>query len=444
MIYLAAISPRFVHIKEDHEDRDDFVERIRTNPVQLKIHPSIPYFAHNWRSRLNLYSRQLTLEVFGIHCPPTRHQPWESTEQVPDISHHLLANTPGMAWEIVRKGSFYSTAPIPALLHVSRESRHALINAGYELAFRTRTCGPHTWFNFKIDVLYLECFPINDWDVGRFHFMLSGNSRWDVGQFEPQDMKRVRKLALQSAATVVAPGNENGVQDVSSVLALFTGVEELFLEEQALNKSRNFPRRRSRRREQERFWTYMPPDEVDILSSTFEREDIVCSTGYRHLALKNYKAENMGHRSQFFTDVARKFEEQLTSRQDELISREWLAPWKIPKVRIVYITYPWTCRKVLRWRWRAWDRFHDEVEENARARAHEEALRSIDVPPRHFFHYDSRPLSPYSEQFQDDEEEYRDRMYMDVWDYYDVSDIEHVESAWILRPGVGIPEPQAR
>ena len=55
----------------------------------------------------------------------------------------------------MRTGSFYSKAPIPVMLHVTRESRQVLIDFGYELAFRTRSCGPRTWFNFKIDVLYI-------------------------------------------------------------------------------------------------------------------------------------------------------------------------------------------------------------------------------------------------------------------------------------------------
>ena len=45
MIYLHASPPRFVHVREHTEDKDAFEERFRTTVAQIKLHPSIAYFA---------------------------------------------------------------------------------------------------------------------------------------------------------------------------------------------------------------------------------------------------------------------------------------------------------------------------------------------------------------------------------------------------------------
>ena len=47
-------------------------------------------------------------------------------------------------WETTRIGRFFSSNPIPILLHVCRESRDLLQGYGYRLAFSTRTSGPLT------------------------------------------------------------------------------------------------------------------------------------------------------------------------------------------------------------------------------------------------------------------------------------------------------------
>ncbi|KAJ2990210.1 hypothetical protein NUW58_g3066 [Xylaria curta] len=439
MIYLFATPPRFVHVREQTEDRDEFDERFKTTPVQLKLHPSIAYFARNWRGRMRGTWRtrrqqyqQLTFDTYGLSVPRTKHQPWEPTTEVPDISHHFLSENPEIAWEFVRSGLFFSTAPIPALLHATRESRQALIADGYGLAFRTRTCGPQTWFNFKTDILYLSRF-YSDWDS--FHFWLSGNTLWDIGQFDPQDLKRVRRLALESAAHVVSPSYRDGEQEISSILELFNGVDELFLEEIGLEGLTS-------NGDNNQLWSYTPVLEVDVLSVTYESDNMICSAGYNHRDLRAYKEENMGDGTRFFVDAARRFEERITLRRDELVQRGSVSPWKIPEISIVFIGSPYMCEKLLRWRWDAWNRFEALKEDKARTKAAEEAKRSIDVPKRHIYPTEGLPPSPFSEQFQDDMDAYVDFIEQSYYyeDYYDHPQDElSLRHGWILTQTLATP-----
>lgn len=54
------------------------------------------------------------------------------------------------------KQYFYSNAPIPVLLHTCMDSRAFLVNKGYQLAFKTSTQEPRTWFNYDRDVLFKD------------------------------------------------------------------------------------------------------------------------------------------------------------------------------------------------------------------------------------------------------------------------------------------------
>ncbi|KAI1118884.1 hypothetical protein F5Y14DRAFT_398054 [Nemania sp. NC0429] len=461
MIYLFATPLRIVHIQEDHEDREEFEERFRTKPVQLKLHPSISYFARNWRERIpwapaswRQYYRhhQPTLEAYGFDCPRPKHQPWEPTEEVPAIPHHFLSENPNVAWEFTRTGSFYSTAPIPSLLHTTRESRETLIASGFELAFRTRTCGPRTWFNFKTDILYIK--HVSEYDeeyaeeYGGEHYesarrgpvrsLLSGNKNWDIGQFEPEDLQRVKRLALGSSAEVVSYDSEKGVYEVSDSLALFTGVEELFLEEPSLRFDATGGTYKPT--EDSYLWCYSPAVEADVLAAIFLQRYTVESTGYRHVGLKFYKEENMGDGSRFFIDTARTFERKLASLRDVLVRRDSVVPWKIPEISIVYIASAAKCRSLFEWRWDAWNRFQTIKESQARSEAVEEARRSIDIPLRPLYDIEGRPPSPFSEQFRDDEEVYRELRDIVEYEEYDERYQTNEQRSWILGGTVAAPE----
>ncbi|KAI1736908.1 hypothetical protein F4680DRAFT_451519 [Xylaria scruposa] len=448
MIYLFASPPRFVNVQEHHEDREDFEERIRTTVVQIKLHPSIAYFAHNWRDRIPwpprpwrpyYRHRQSTLDMFGFNCSRPKYQPWESTEKVPAIPDYFLSENPEVAWEFLRSGSFYSTAPIPTLLHVTRESRQFLIDQGYELAFRTRTCGPRVWFNFKTDILYIDRY-YDESPGSSVHSLLSGTELWDIGQFDPLDFKKVRRLALQSSGDLASPSTPGGVEDISAVLELFTDVEELYLEEHGQYEESSH-RCWSKQLNGRSLWSYTPVAEVDILSSILECYDMLYSTGPGHRDLKAYKEANMGDGSRYFIDLAHGFEGKLASRRDELLNPRSLTWWRIPKVNIVYIGHQPMCARLFKWRWDSWNRFQAVKEAGSRSNAAEEAQRSIDIPKRPLYHRnEDSPPSPFTERFGDDMEVLQQIIAMETYNYYYEDYGERRRYDWIYNVTVAAPE----
>ncbi|KAI1431701.1 hypothetical protein GGR50DRAFT_43463 [Xylaria sp. CBS 124048] len=442
MIYLEASPPRFVHVREAHEDPDAFTERFRTTPVQAKLHPSIAYFARNWSRRIPQLLeftawRQTTLDAYGFSGGPgPRHQPWKSSEAVPDIPHQFLTDNTDVAWEFLRAGYLYSTASIPGLLHATRESRYVLMDSGYELTFSTRTCGPRTWFNYNTDVLFVVDLTETLWQDREFSF-LSGSRWWDVGQFEPADLQRVKRLALGNAGDIASCTYPDGKEELSNILGLFANVDELFLEEDGLHRW-EYKRPGERKPDDAALWVHTPVLEVDVLSYLLDAEEMTWSTGYNNQSLKTYKEENAGVGTRFFIDTAANLKENLESLRDELVSRDSLKPWKIPKINIVYIGYPWTCRALFDWRWSKWHRFRALKEEADRAKALQEAHRSIDVPDGLVHDRDEDlPPSPFSEEFHDDQEAFNG---MNRILYYGAPAVHDELHAWMSRWSVSAPD----
>ncbi|KAF6840153.1 hypothetical protein CMUS01_04047 [Colletotrichum musicola] len=176
-IYKMTIKPRVVPIKEVISKTDDELRQwLRTAElpyVDEKWQPFIEFNMGRLRScpGVGLALLQLSLEAAG------------ASPQIPKRS--FLMRNPYMAWAFGCKSELYSNAPIPALLHVWRESREELRRLGYELAFAT-PCAPKplTWFNFKLDILY---FP----DIS------SRNEYTKVHPpVRPADLERVERLAL--------------------------------------------------------------------------------------------------------------------------------------------------------------------------------------------------------------------------------------------------------
>ncbi|KAK1689346.1 hypothetical protein BDP55DRAFT_652950 [Colletotrichum godetiae] len=243
-IYWLATPPRIVNIKEKTAvEYDEFEETLSTHPVQLRIHPDIQFFRANWADEIRRrigdgsHFRQTALEEHGFTGSKPIQQPWTPSAQCPEIPPSWLANEPELAWEIVREGYLYSKAPIPPLLHTCAESRSILTRGGYRLAFETRTAGPRTWFHFDRDTLFLSDVPLKD---ERRPDLLSGGP-WDVGQFAPADLRRVRRLALEGSADALSDADrmpmwESGVSATTSLcisllLKLLGSVEELWFVE---------------------------------------------------------------------------------------------------------------------------------------------------------------------------------------------------------------------
>ncbi|KAJ2900968.1 uncharacterized protein MKZ38_002203 [Zalerion maritima] len=247
-IYWLATPPRVVHVQEAAEDEEQFYRWHGDSVLSRTVDPSLAHFSHNWARILgprikDACRRQPTLEEYGFTSNKGAERPSENTRAMREIpSRWMVSARSSLVYEIVRKGYFFSEAAIPSLLHVCVESRELLVRGGYCLAFRTRTTGPRTWFHFERDVLYLETYDEygDKEEEGERTVedvaLLSGESRWDVGQFHPDDMRRVRKLALQDGWNAV-PNREwtdsscECTWGVAAVLTLFERVKELFLVE---------------------------------------------------------------------------------------------------------------------------------------------------------------------------------------------------------------------
>ncbi|KAI1114034.1 hypothetical protein F5Y14DRAFT_415956 [Nemania sp. NC0429] len=230
IIYMLATPPRIVHVQEGRKkDYDAFLEEFLTTPNELKVDPTIAHFAFNWKDDIPSRAQQRTLESFGFSSArrPADY-PWQPSPSTPEIPLAWLSENPEVAWILTRESYLFSKAPIPALLHMCAESRAELTKQGYELAFRTRSSEPRTWFNFRRDVLFLACDENYDWDD---RWLLSGG-RWDVGQFHPTDMQRVRKLALEGSAEYLdGRHRREALRQVSPIPRLFRALEELLLVE---------------------------------------------------------------------------------------------------------------------------------------------------------------------------------------------------------------------
>ncbi|KAJ3549227.1 hypothetical protein NM208_g618 [Fusarium decemcellulare] len=250
-IYAIATPPRLVYIKEGFPISDEWIEKWETRDYdwmsgkglsyaqfedelkggplrcKLKLHPDLVYFAHHWRNQLpwSTIHRQTQLEDYGFTSKQPKYQPWTPTADTPEIPIHWLTSRPELAHELARESWLHSQAPIPVFLHVCVESRQALIRWGYELAFRTRSYGPRTWFHFGRDILQVPKMETDHLENEASAKILSGCS-WDIGQFDPACLQRVRRLVLSTCA----PPNDDAAEFVG-VISLFPNLKDLFLEE---------------------------------------------------------------------------------------------------------------------------------------------------------------------------------------------------------------------
>ncbi|KXJ92556.1 hypothetical protein Micbo1qcDRAFT_202774 [Microdochium bolleyi] len=202
MIYAASIQPRVVHVQERHECRASFLERFRTSvlPATFQLDDGIGFFAPVWPftmdAEMESTTVQTTLDMYGFRTTRTLERPEPIDETAPEVTLGWLLDKPHIAWEFMRESSLLSRAPIPVLLHVCRETRAALRTLGYHLAFATRSSEGMTWFHYDFDTLYLKPTA-----PGSRPSVMSGHS-WDIGQFMPEDLLRVKRLALSGAETM--------------------------------------------------------------------------------------------------------------------------------------------------------------------------------------------------------------------------------------------------
>lgn len=225
-----------------------------THNWNVRLHPDLAHFAHNWRLRIPWSSRrykQTKLEDYGFHSSLPQYEPWEPTDNAPSIPIEWLLNFPQLAFELTREGCMYSVAAVPPLLNVCAESRQALKKIGYRLAFATRTAGPRTWFNYKLDLLYLpsanNAFPWSPYESYRLGdaslpvasdcsisgTLLSGCS-WDIGQLSLRDLREVKFLVLGRGRAKLWETEAMNLE-MQNILPLFSNLEEIYFEHWSVN-----------------------------------------------------------------------------------------------------------------------------------------------------------------------------------------------------------------
>ncbi|KAK0708500.1 hypothetical protein B0H67DRAFT_603439 [Lasiosphaeris hirsuta] len=382
-IYLETTQPRFVHIQakslaelteqDEDDDLSDFEAfTAHLAPWNLSLDPSLVYFAHDWRNRIRTSEPprsawrfrprdpdrtiQTRLTSYGFSTTRRARQPWPPTRQYPEVLPHILCAQPRAAWQMTRLHALYSAAPIPPLLHTCAESRLVLVQHGYELAFRTRSAGPRTWFCFGTDVLYLPKLPCN-WNDPDADADETG--AWDL---HPDDLARVRRLALENLDLGVHRS------EASSALRLCPNVQQLFaVDRLACRKTRSWllsgtwgcaapPTR-------EGGWEWIDCDEADALSYPSLQlggEPIrgigLHSVGCEALDLWQWKRMHRGDSTGFFEDYANTIKARLREELERVMREEGggVKPWNIPTVRLVVVGMPSTIEEVFKARDRYW------------------------------------------------------------------------------------------
>ncbi|KAF5979212.1 hypothetical protein FCOIX_5421 [Fusarium coicis] len=355
-IYSLATPPRFVEVRRfTEQDYDEFAEHIRATPNAIRLDESLTHFSFNWRSQIPSRTKQRTLERYGFSSTKSPYQPWDVSKLAPQISLDWLSENPAYAWELCREGHLFSNAPIPALLHTCRESRDHLIKSGYQLAFRTRSHGPRTWFNFDTDVLFVS--RGDDW--GTNHRVLSGCS-WDISRFHPIDMQRVKRITLDDSTGslyISHPSFSEAnymLSDLSSVLRLFQHLEELLLVEWTdlhMGEIRSMKTSHAKGERRHTYdtgflWSYQPVSEVDASLQMFPPEDysstlaVTCIGPYGEL-LKHHKTLQ---RNEYFKIVQNSLQDKLLKYRESVAARHKLETellWEIPKVTAVHVMSDW-------------------------------------------------------------------------------------------------------
>jgi hypothetical protein len=153
-----------------------------TIPALHKINPELQYFRQILGSvvRRDDEKSQTQLERYGFTSSISRLV----------LPLHLLqdCSDSDIVFHATRRGYFWSSCPIPALLQTCKESRQMMRLAGYELTFRTRTSASRTWFNFRHDILYLTRDHIRDQNTwyGDYYSSISlDGGPWNIGQLAP-------------------------------------------------------------------------------------------------------------------------------------------------------------------------------------------------------------------------------------------------------------------
>lgn len=200
-------------------------------------------------------------------------------------------------------------------------------------------------------------------------WVLNGYSPWDIGQFDPSEMRQVRKLALEKAAIYLALFRyydntfEYCAQELTSVLIPFSGLEELLLVDwHAGDLSMTMPEherepapglgtehQQQHTHEGRGLWSCRDVAEADGLFHLFSTNPPcaanITSTGFNSYLLSEHQQVH-GNDASYFRDTQDALRDFLTDEMALLIAEEaeehtsTIIPREIPQLRTVHVLSP--------------------------------------------------------------------------------------------------------
>lgn len=369
-IYLLATPPRIVRIEESPQVSSPevlaFLTQLRFTGKRPSIHPSLAYFAPYWRPyvlEMSGWDLQIEEPLEPISRSPVQPDPWKPSQSCPYIDPVWLAHRPELAWNLCRKSSLYSKAPIPPLLHTCRDSRNRLKRFGYELAFSTRTSEARTWFNFRRDTLFLRDPDITQFQryiidaKGRFFDDMLLALPYNLAQFMPSDLLSVRRLALpfDRVLDMTEPSSPGLLIKAMGALRVMPHIEQLFIANGIFGPGTET----------------QPLEWIDCDAADRHLEEVQRISSFRDLSKfvvgPSLSEPNAAVLEGFSTWVGDEFEERLRDGRDEDLHQS-VRYWGVPNVKVGYLGASEDLRRLSRMRQEYWQVLHstDTGEESSR------------------------------------------------------------------------------
>lgn len=198
--------------------------------------------------------------------------------------------------------------------------------------------------------------------------MLSGCS-WEVGQFDPNDLRRIKQLVMGRRRSAIA----DFVASIGSLFPLLPNLRQVFFEEwdqeeldnwfgSTDEKTRNVHSTRQ-------IWKCVPPEEIDaaiVVYSSYETSlpfhtDISAASLGSFLSDIDKKSRSYS----YFEDLAKQFEDILSERRQDHRRRSD-ADWNIPKVAFVHVCSESIAQRFVQGRLAFWHYYRELKEAYAR------------------------------------------------------------------------------
>ncbi|KAI2640702.1 hypothetical protein GGS26DRAFT_173425 [Hypomontagnella submonticulosa] len=456
-IYLLATPPRIVDLMQHSEGEDEFIERFNSlGPAGVELPPYLAYSALNWYDRIWPYEdfcAQPRLEEYGFTSSKRIQYPWMPTHTSPEIPIDWLLDHPDVAYQLLRKTSLYSKAPIPSLLHTCAESRKILVSAGYRLAFGSRNHEPRTWFHYKKDVLYLG--SISKHENSNEPNVLD-NGPWDIEQLDINSLRKVRNLALAGGGVAIGliPPNSDVIH---GAISLLPRLEKLYLvewdKEDFGRFSQGIPASRRPRTDTKQasvpykreLWRCIPVEEIDALFNVAEgyqyRLSCISCIGYEGQALMDFEGLS-GEYFQFMTEELVRYlvddEDRTWEFQGGTVNRNK----QTPTVELVHVCKESVAKQLFKDRQKLWEHYSILKERHARRdqAGRTQSSRFTSPGSQHRTETVSDvPISPTDLQWEDDWEAFNEarldeRVSYDEDDRYMYNMDDWVEQGRIVRP----------